>query len=84
MMKFSFPSIFCGSLFSDIWPLSSDTIDIVLFKELNWAKIYRTTFVIYLWGTTLWIQETCRNDYPQPCIKGPHALTLHAAHRINR
>ncbi len=33
--------------------LTPDTIDIVLFIELNWAKIYHTTFAIYMWDMTL-------------------------------
>jgi hypothetical protein len=40
-------SAFCH-LTSVICYLTPDTIDIVLFKELNWAKIYHTTFVTFL------------------------------------
>jgi hypothetical protein len=28
--------------------LTPETIDIVLFKELNWTKIYQSTFATYL------------------------------------
>jgi len=31
-------------------------MDIVLFKELNWTKIYHTTFVTFLWDITLVIE----------------------------
>jgi hypothetical protein len=30
-----------------------ETIDIALFKELNWTKIYHTTLVTFLWDMTL-------------------------------
>ena len=33
--------------------LTPETIDIVLFKELNWTKMYHTTFATYLWDATL-------------------------------
>ena len=37
----------------DTWTLTPETIDIILFKELNWTKIYHTTFVTFLWDKTL-------------------------------
>jgi hypothetical protein len=33
--------------------LTPETIGIVLIKELNWTKIYHTTFATYLWDMTL-------------------------------
>jgi len=46
-------SVICF-LCSVLWILlTPDTIDIVLFKELNWTKIDHTTFVTFWWDTTL-------------------------------
>ncbi len=33
--------------------VTPETIDIVLFKELDWTKIYHTTFVTSLWDARL-------------------------------
>ncbi len=52
MEKWKIKRPFCP-LYSVLCPLFVETIDIVLFIELNWAKIYHTTFVTYLWDITL-------------------------------
>jgi hypothetical protein len=42
---------FCSYLTSE--PLNVEPLNQALFKELNRAKIYHTTFVTYLWDMTL-------------------------------
>ena len=42
--------------------LLPDTIDIVLFKELNWPKIYHMTFVTFLWDITLVLLKRCASN----------------------